>query len=116
MAHTTFALDDLVSNVVSATGARGDRARVVPLIDPATSQREGVVLESVLERVAVFQRVQDSLSLADISHMRRAMARAQVPRAYLYIPLTAEIQKPVQLLATLSKIRIVRVEAPELEL
>jgi hypothetical protein len=41
------------------------------------------------------------------------MTRAQARRALLYIPLSATVPNPVMLLATLSKVEIVRLTATE---
>ena len=111
MAQTALALDDVVSQVASHT-FRGDDVHTATLLDPETGHADGMLVESLLERIAIFVHAQDSLSLSDLSHVRRVMARAQARRAYLFVLATTAVQKPVELLATLSKIRIVRVEAP----
>lgn len=112
MAHSMLVLDEVVSRMAHHTVQREDGIKTVPLINADTGEPEGMLVDSLLERVAIFVRAQDSLSLADISALRRTLARAQARRAYLYVLMTTSIQKPVMLLATLSKIRIVRVEAP----
>lgn len=113
MAHSAPVLEEVVAQMTTRRLDAGEGARVEPLINPETGQPDGMLLESFLERVALFFRAQDSLSLADISQLRRAMARGQARRAYLYVLTNTYIQNPVMLLATLSKIRIIRVEVPE---
>lgn len=112
MTHAVAVLDEVVAKVFNRSAEEADQARMEPMVNPETGQPEGMVLHTLLERVAIFVRAQDALSLADISSMRRALARARARRGYLYVLSQTVIQKPVMLLATLSKIRIVRVEPP----
>ena len=113
MAYSAPVLEEVVAQMTNRRRDTGEGARVIPLLNPETGETDGLLLESLLERIALFFRAQDSLSLADISQMRRAMARGQARRAYLYVLTNTCIQNPVMLLATLSKIRIIRVELPE---
>lgn len=113
MAHSAPVLEEVITRMTNRDGDAGEGARVEPLINPETGQTDGMLVESFLERIALFFRAQGSLSLADISQVRRAMARGQARRAYLYVLANTSIQNPVMLLATLSKIRIIRVEVPD---
>ena len=113
MMQSTLVLDELVSQVADRTVGGSEGTRTEPILNPDSGQPEGVLMESLLERVAIFVRAQDSLSLDDVSHVRRSMARAQARRAYIYVLASTNVQKPIMLLATLSKIRIVRVDTPE---
>lgn len=112
MTPAVAVLDEVVAKVFSWSVEEAAEARMEPMVNPETGQPEGMVLHALLERVAIFVRAQETLSLADISAMRRALARARARRGYLYVLSHTAIQKPVMLLATLSKIRIVRVEPP----
>ncbi len=114
MTPAVAVLDEVVAKVFTRSAEEADQARMEPLVNPESGQPDGMVLRTLLERVAIFVRAQDTLSLADVSSMRRALARAQARRGYLYVLSHTVIQKPVMLLATLSKIRIVRVEPPSL--
>lgn len=114
MTPAVAVLDEIVAKVFSRSVEEADEARMEPMVNPESGRPEGMVLHTLLERVAIFVRAQDTLSLADISAMRRALARVQARRGYLYVLSQTVIQEPVMLLATLSKIRIVRVEPPAL--
>lgn len=114
MTHAVAVLDEVVDKVFNRSVEKADRARREPLVHPETGQPEGIVLHTALERVAIFVRAQETLSLADVSSMRRALARAQARRGYVYVLSHTVVQEPVMLLATMSKIRIVRVEPPAL--
>jgi hypothetical protein len=69
---------------------------------------EGVLIESSLERIAVFSWNEDRLSLADVGRLRRTTARVHARRAIVYVRKDAELSIPVLLLATLSKMEILR--------
>lgn len=112
MTHAVAVLDEVVANVFNRSAEEAGQARVEPLVNPETGEQEGMVLHTLLERIAVFVRARETVSLADISAMRRALARARARRGCLYVLSQTVIQQPVMLLATLSKIRIVRVEPP----
>lgn len=86
---------------------------MVPVMDHETGLPDGLLAETFLERVMIFSRKEEVLSLSDVGRLRRAMARVQARRALLYVPVETFISNPVMLLATLSKIRIVRLSAPE---
>lgn len=112
MTPAVAVLDEVVAKVFHRSVEEADQARMEPMVNPESGQPEGMVLHSPLERVAIFVRAQETLSLADVRSMRRALARVRARRGYLYVLSHTDIQKPVMLLATLSKIRIVRVEPP----
>ena len=112
MAYSAPVLEEVVSKVAHQSMPVDRDTRTSLLFNSETGETDGLLLESLLERVAVFVRAQDTLSLADVSSLRRTMAQGQARRADLYVLMSTTIQKPVMLLATLSKIRILRVEAP----
>ncbi|MBI4401568.1 MAG: hypothetical protein HY581_08045 [Nitrospirae bacterium] len=111
MGTSGLVFDELVSQIASKAVAGVDESRTEPVIDRDNGRQDGLLVESSLERVVVFSRKQATLSLSDISHLRRMMARAQARRALLYVPLETTVSNPVMLLATLSKIEIVRLAA-----
>jgi hypothetical protein len=113
MGASSLVFDELVSRMAQKvlTGAR--ESRLEPILEGGSGRTEGYLVESSLERVVVVAREHDVLSLADISTVRRAMMRAQARRALLYIPLTTIIPNPVMLLATLSRVEIVRLTATD---
>jgi hypothetical protein len=112
MTQSSAVVDEVVTRVSNQAVTQDERARLEPITNPESGEPEGMVIHSALERVAVFVRAQKVLSLADVSALRRALTRVQARRGYLYVLSDTAIQKPVMLLATLSKIRVVRVEAP----
>ncbi len=103
--------DELVSQIANQTFSGTDGARMVPVMDHETGLPDGLLAETFLERVMIFSRKEEVLSLSDVGRLRRAMARVQARRALLYVPVETFISNPVMLLATLSKIRIVRLTA-----
>jgi hypothetical protein len=105
--------DEVVSRMAQnvLTGIRD--SRLEPILEDSSGRTEGYLVESTLERIVVVAREHDVLSLADISAVRRNMIRAQARRALLYIPITTTIPNPVMLLATLSRIEIVRLAATD---
>jgi hypothetical protein len=70
----------------------------------------GMLVQSALERVALFSWKRMILTLTDISHFRQALTRFQAQRAVLYVSADLHIPSSFILLATLSKIAIVREE------
>ena len=89
------------------------------LIDAETVQFEpivedgryhGMLVQSALERVALFSWRRMILTLSDISRLRQALTRFQARRAVLYVSSDLHIPSSFILLATLSKIAIVRKE------
>ncbi|MGH7231022.1 MAG: hypothetical protein ACREJU_06635 [Nitrospiraceae bacterium] len=85
-----------------------------PIAD--TRPADGIVVQSSLERVAVFTHNQPQLSLSDISHMRRVRARSHARRAVLFVRKDLAVASSVSLLATLSKIEIVQINMEETDL
>lgn len=113
MGASTLVFNELVSRIAEKAAAETRNARLEPIREWGNGRTDGYLVESSLERVVVIAREQDILTLADVSAVRRAMTRAQARRALLYIPLTAIVPNPVMLLATLSKIEIVRLTATD---
>lgn len=113
MGASSLVFDELVSRMARKvlTGTR--ESRLEPILEGGSGRTEGYLVESSLERVVVVAREHDVLSLADVSAVRRGMIRAQARRALLYVPLTTIIPNPVMLLATLSRIEIVRLTAAD---
>jgi hypothetical protein len=109
MAVSEIVFQELVTQLASKSMADLDEPRMEPVINMENGQQEGVLLETSLERVAVFCHPKAELELADVAHVRRIMARVQARRALLYVPVETTIPNPVMLLATLSRIRVVRV-------
>jgi hypothetical protein len=67
-----------------------------------------MLVQSPLERVALFSWKRMILTLSDISHLRQALTRCHARRAVLYVSADIPIPSAFMLLATLSKIAIVR--------
>lgn len=111
MGASGLVFDELVSRIARKAVAGAGGSRTEPIVDRENGGQEGILVESPLERVLIFSRVQPILSLSDLSRMRRMMARTQARRALLYVPLETGITNPVMLMATLSKIQIVRLAA-----
>jgi hypothetical protein len=97
--------DEWIPQATKAVGGM-EELRVEPIWN--NGHVDGLLLQSSLERVAVFTWKDRSVSLADVSRLRKAMTRAQARRALVYVPKEIAIASPVILLATLSKIEIVR--------
>lgn len=97
----------------------GDSQHIGPSIptEPDTVQFEpiiadgiyhGMLVRSSLERVALFYWRRLNLALSDITRLRQALTRFQARRAVLYVSADIQIPSSLTLLATLSKIAIVR--------
>ena len=61
----------------------------------------GMLVQSALERVALFSWKRMILTLTDISHFRQALTRFQAQRAVLYVSADLHIPSSFILLATL---------------
>ena len=109
MALNGAMFQELVNSLASQAMGEMEEARVQPVLDQDSGHPDGLLLESALERVVVFGRDAPVLTLEQIAYIRKVMARVQARRAVLYVPIDTSIQNPVMLLATLSKVRIVRV-------
>jgi hypothetical protein len=107
MGASTFVVEELASRIASKLVGGNEESRITPVLDKETQDCDGLLIESPLERIMVFGREQ-GMSLSDVSHMRRVMAKVQARRALLYVPTDTSIPNPIALLATLSKIQIVR--------
>ena len=70
----------------------------------------GMLVQSSLERVALFNWRRINFTLSDITRLRQALIRFQARRAVLYVSADIQIPSSFMLLATLSKIAIVREE------
>lgn len=109
MSTTTAAFGEVLTQVARrAVCSDDDESRMEPLLDPDRGREDGLLIESSLERVVVLGRDGPILSLADVSYVRRMMIRARARRGLLYVPAWTTIPNPVRLLATLSKIEIIR--------
>jgi hypothetical protein len=108
MESSALLFEELAPEVLSKASPSGDGPRVEPIRAPDGGPQDGLLVESALERVAVFRRRGTALSLEDITAFRRRMHQAQARRALLCVPADMPIANPVMLLATLSKIEIVR--------
>ena len=87
-----------------------DGSRVERLPDREPGGHDGLLVQSALERVAVFTTRADELTLADVSALRRRMRDAQARRGLLCVPTNMRIPSPVMLLATLSKIEVIKLK------
>jgi hypothetical protein len=107
MGASAFVVEELASRIASRLVEGAEESRITPVLDTGSPDCAGLLIESPLERIMVFGR-EHGMSLSDVSHMRRVMAKVQARRALLYVPTDAAIPNPIALLATLSKIQIVR--------
>ena len=108
MSSRGLVLNEYVSNVAYQAVAKAGESTLLPIIDQKSGEPEGVLVASSLERIVVCGREQATLSLVDIKTVQGTMARVQARRAVLYVPAEMMIPNPVMLLATLSKIDIIR--------
>ncbi len=108
MGSSGLVFNEWVAQVATkaVTGLNGGRTE--PILDQHKGEQAGLLVEAPLERVVVCGREQAALSLSDINEIKRVIARTQARRAILYVPADTSIPNPVALLATLSKIEIVR--------
>jgi hypothetical protein len=107
MGASAFVVEELASRIASRLLGGAEESRITPVLDKDARDCDGLLIESPLERIMVFGREQ-AVALSDVSHMRRVMAKVQARRALLYVPINTAIPNPVTLLATLSKIQIVK--------
>ena len=112
MGASSLVFDALKSRMAGQTSADVDGSHIEPIFDQENGRQDGLLVESTLERVVVIAREQETLSLSDVSYVRRAMTRTQARRALLYVAMGTSIANAVMLLATLSKIEIVRLAEP----
>jgi hypothetical protein len=104
---------EAVSRLAGQGGGSGGESRLEPIIDGLSGRQRGLLLELPCERVAVFSRETPVLRLHDVSEIRKLLMRAKARRALLYVPIRTLVPNDVRLLATLSKIEIVRFSAVE---
>lgn len=114
MATSTLVSGELRSRLISKAANGAQEAHTERIVDETGHRTDGILISSLQERVAVFAHQSQNLALSDISRFRRLMARSQARRAILYVPPECAILQPVLLLATLSKIEIVRVAEGDL--
>lgn len=86
-----------------------ETVRFEPIIEDGVYH--GMLVQSPLERVALFNWKRINLTLSDITRLRQAVTRFQARRAVLYVSRDILIPSSFTLLATLSKIAIVREES-----
>ena len=113
MGASAFVVEELASQIASKLIGGTDESRITPIFNKDTRDCDGLLVESSLERIMVFAREQ-AMSLSDVSLMRRIMTRIQARRALLYVPTDMIIPNPIMLLATLSKIQVIRLTGPVL--
>lgn len=113
MGMNALVFDEAVSRLAGQGSGWGDESRLEPIIDALSGRQRGLLLESPCERVAVFSRERRELGLNDVSDVRKLMVRAKARRSLLYVPIQTMVPNAVRLLATLSKIEIVRYSAAE---
>ena len=104
---------EAVARLAGQGSGLGSESRLEPIIDSLSGRQRGLLLESPFERVAVFSRETRELRLHDISEVRKLLVRAKARRALLYVPIHTVVHNDVRLLATLSKIEVVRFSAAE---
>ena len=79
-----------------------------PIVEDGTYH--GMLVKAPLEQVAVFSWKRMDLALSDITRLRQTLIRFHARRAVLYVSPDIHIPSSLRLLATLSKIAIVREE------
>lgn len=104
---------EAVARLSGQGGGLGNESRLEPIIDNRSGRQRGLLLESPWERVAVFSKEAPQLTLHDVGEARKLLVRAKARRALLYVPIQTIVPNDVRLLATLSKIEIVRFSAAE---
>jgi len=108
MPTTSLTFEDVLPRIAEKGVGRDLDSHVELLIDPSSGQQAGLLVESIFERVVVAKHDQHELSLENVSRMRQMIVRARARRGLLCVPIDAMISNPVMLLATLSRIEIVR--------
>lgn len=108
MSSRGLVLNEYVSKVAYQAVAKAGESTLLPIIDQQNGEPEGILVASSLERIVVCGREQAALSLVDVKAVQRTMVRVRARRAVVYVPAETMIPNPVMLLATLSKIDIVR--------
>ncbi len=116
MSITGLVSDESKSRMLRVPTIGLQDAQTEPILDQESHQADGILVSSLQERVAVFAHQFDALALPEVSRFRRLMAKAQARRAVLYVATSCSVPQPVMLLATLSKIEILRVAPTELPL
>jgi len=104
----SLAFEEILPRIAEKSLGRDVENHVEPLIDPNDGQQAGLLVESAFERVVVTKREQLELSLDDVRCVRQMLVQARARRGLLCVPVAATIPNSVMLLATLSRIEIVR--------
>jgi hypothetical protein len=108
MSSRGLVLNEAVAKVADQAVAKAGESTLLPIFDQRSGEPEGVLVASSLERIVVCGREQAILSLGDVKAVQRTMVRVQAQRAVLYASAGTIVPNHVLLLATLSKIDIVR--------
>ncbi|HTK88074.1 MAG TPA: hypothetical protein VL329_10095 [Nitrospiraceae bacterium] len=108
MSVKTFLAEKSERAAASGGSIEAETVQFEPIIEDG--MYHGMLVQSALERVALFSWKRMILTLTDISHFRQALTRFQARRAVLYVSADLHIPSSFILLATLSKIAIVREE------
>ena len=108
MLTPSVAYEDVLPKIAASSVGHDVDSHVEPIIDPATGRELGLLVESELERVVIARRDQPEVALEDVSRIRQILVRVRARRGLLCVPIDAVIPNPVMLLATLSRIEIVR--------
>ena len=101
-------LSDEQQHVRASDLIEAETVQFEPIIDGG--MYHGMLVQSALERVALFNWKRINFVLADLTRLRQALTRFQARRAVLYVSSDLHIPSSFILLATLSKIAIVREE------
>ena len=113
MGMSGLVFGEAVARLAGQGSGGGQDSHLEPIIDQLSGRQRGLLMESPCERVAVFTKDTDRLHLHDISEARKLLLRAKARRALLYVPIHTLVPTDVRLLATLSKIEVVRFSAAE---
>ena len=114
MPAPSLVFEDVLPRITEKTAGHDSESHVEIIHDPSNGQEAGLLVESEFERVVVAKREQPQLSLDDVSRVRQMIVRARARRGLLCVPLDATIPNPVMLLATLSRIEIIRLGAGQI--
>lgn len=107
MSVRTFLADESEHTATSDL-IEAETVRFEPIIEDGIYH--GMLVQSPLERVALFNWKRIDFTLTDITCLRKVLTRFQARRAVLYVSSDLHIPSSFILLATLSKIAIVREE------
>jgi hypothetical protein len=108
MQTPSLTLEEVLPSLGTKDGEAQPQSRVEILIDPSNGSQTGLLVESAFERVVVTKLDHPEVSLEDVSRMRHLLLHTRARRGLLCVPFDAVVPNPVMLLATLSRIEIVR--------